>query len=402
MYKMIIIDDDILALQGLSEILKETNSDFTIENTFTNGKEALEYIKTHNVDVIISDIKMPTLDGLELAKICSTNYPHISIILLSAYSFFEYAQTALKYNVFRYILKPVDFDELSVVLEALKKELQAKKLPASKSFLPNSIFLERHQLFSSLLCGFISEKSMLSKSLSDIGINIDLNTDKCTIIYARINDFSNYIEHKWHHGRERLYTAISRLMPQDSSDMYCIFSRYSWNTLEFILMCKDNSDKFNDNIHLFCNTLQQNLLNNLTLEITIADSPEIYPNFFALLQNRFNLPINDVAQNHITNIIIPYINEHFSEPLTLKAVASLIPMNASYFSVYFKQITHENFIDYLTKIRMKEAKKLIETTNHSISNICNMVGYKNLSHFYQTFKKLYNDSPSAYRKQPTK
>lgn len=78
-----------------------------------NGKEAIDYIKEHRVDVVLTDICMPHVDGMELSKYLYENYPDTQIIIFSGFSDFEYAKKAIQYKVSEYLLKPVTAKELS-------------------------------------------------------------------------------------------------------------------------------------------------------------------------------------------------------------------------------------------------------------------------------------------------
>ena len=95
---------------------------------------------------------------------------------------------------------------------------------------------------------------------------------------------------------------------------------------------------------------------------------------------------------------IAYMNAHLNESLTLNTVAAHIGFSPNYFSNYFKQNTDENFVTFLTKLRVTKAKQLLENTDIKISIICDMVGYKNPTHFYNVFAEYVDGlTPSQYR-----
>ena len=87
--------------------------DFQLSEPLKNGKEALELIEEYHPDLLISDIKMPFMDGLELSKIIHDNYINTKIILFSGWDDFEYARTAISYGVSQYLMKPIDYDEIT-------------------------------------------------------------------------------------------------------------------------------------------------------------------------------------------------------------------------------------------------------------------------------------------------
>ena len=93
-----------------------------------------------------------------------------------------------------------------------------------------------------------------------------------------------------------------------------------------------------------------------------------------------------------------YIQRHYSENITLEDVCAATGFSVSYFSALFKEETGEGFAKYLTRVRMERAKELLQETNLPVSEICTQVGYGDLKHFNQTFKKVTSLSPGQYRK----
>lgn len=125
---ILLIDDEKYAVEGLISMLDWKRFEGTLTGTASNGKDALELIELSPPDVIISDIKMPVMDGLELAKeIFSRNW-EIKLILLSAHGEFTYAQKAIQYGVTDYILKPVTRQKLQDLEELLLRINQEKKI----------------------------------------------------------------------------------------------------------------------------------------------------------------------------------------------------------------------------------------------------------------------------------
>lgn len=119
MVKLILVDDEQLFLNSLARYITAHMPDFEICGCFHNGKDALAYMQTHKVDIMITDINMPEMDGLALVREAYLHFPDCTSVILSGYSEFEYARTAIKYHVSQYLLKPVDYRELKSCLEEL-------------------------------------------------------------------------------------------------------------------------------------------------------------------------------------------------------------------------------------------------------------------------------------------
>ncbi|WP_194287331.1 response regulator transcription factor [Gracilibacillus oryzae] len=122
--KMLIVDDEPLICQGLANTIPWGEMDIEIVGSALNGKKALEIMKKTPMDIVITDVNMPELDGIELSKVIIETFPHVSIIMISGYDEFEYARQALRMGVKDYLLKPVDIDELWTLVSNVKKQIE--------------------------------------------------------------------------------------------------------------------------------------------------------------------------------------------------------------------------------------------------------------------------------------
>ncbi|GLX67607.1 response regulator [Paenibacillus glycanilyticus] len=129
MYKVLLVDDEIFVRKGLMNLIDWASLGYEICDEAGNGQEALEKIKQLEPDLVIADIRMPVLDGLELIRKVTEEAAYSpTFIIVSGYHDFEYAQRALRYGVHDYILKPIDETELETTLKALSGTLGLKKL----------------------------------------------------------------------------------------------------------------------------------------------------------------------------------------------------------------------------------------------------------------------------------
>lgn len=128
MYNILVADDERIERQGVISLLKRLNMDFQFFEA-ENGKKALQILESNPIDIVITDIKMPIMDGIELVKKARALSEDIFILLNSAFGEFEYAQEALKHNVFSYILKPVEIEEFNAIMHEVIKKLNERKAP---------------------------------------------------------------------------------------------------------------------------------------------------------------------------------------------------------------------------------------------------------------------------------
>src|SRR5690554_2219629 len=127
MYKLVIVDDEDEIRQALSNYIPWSEMGFEFVNSFSNGKDAYNYFKEHEIDVLLCDIKMPVMSGIELAEKIHKENLDCKIVFLSAHKEFDYARKALAYGFEDYLLKPTKYQELLAVFEKVKAKMNKKK-----------------------------------------------------------------------------------------------------------------------------------------------------------------------------------------------------------------------------------------------------------------------------------
>ncbi|WP_373229333.1 response regulator [Cohnella sp.] len=124
MYKVLLVDDEMLDLEGLERLIPWESLGMHVVSAVNSGFEALDYLQSNPVDVLVSDIKMPIMSGLELAGRALELIPRLKMVFISGYEDFQYAKKAIQLNAAGYILKPVDDHEVIRVLTEVKNELK--------------------------------------------------------------------------------------------------------------------------------------------------------------------------------------------------------------------------------------------------------------------------------------
>ena len=123
LYRIILVDDEEEVRQSIIRKIDWTGAGFCVVGDAENGEEALEKVEALEPDLILTDIRMPFMDGLSLAERVRQKYPSVKIVIFSGYDDFEYAKQAIKLNVTEYILKPVNVEELTAILKRIKSNL---------------------------------------------------------------------------------------------------------------------------------------------------------------------------------------------------------------------------------------------------------------------------------------
>lgn len=156
MYHMMIVDDDSFVLEGLKNEIDWKSLGIEISMACSNGREALEALEKVPADILLTDVKMPCMDGLELTREALKRHLGLQIIIISGYSEFEYARQALQYGVFDYLLKPVTVEMIEQVFRRLveKMNLQNKDMPQRDVVLSP---LMRQKVYYDILLGIHNE-----------------------------------------------------------------------------------------------------------------------------------------------------------------------------------------------------------------------------------------------------
>lgn len=124
MLRIAIVDDEILIREGLARMISKENTEFLVIGTYSDGKHLLDELPSLQLDVVITDIRMPQINGLELIKQLKASHPQIRSILMSGFVEFNYAREAIRSSAVDYLLKPIDKEQLFELLYHLEEEQQ--------------------------------------------------------------------------------------------------------------------------------------------------------------------------------------------------------------------------------------------------------------------------------------
>lgn len=133
-YRVIVAEDEPLLLNNLIYKIHSLTPEFEVVGSAQTGIQAYELLEKHEPDLLITDIRMPAMDGLELIRKVHDSHPEVDCVILSGYSDFSYAQTAIHYNVKEYLLKPVEDEKLSHTLTELKNKYLVREDEYSRIF----------------------------------------------------------------------------------------------------------------------------------------------------------------------------------------------------------------------------------------------------------------------------
>lgn len=178
MYKVIVVDDEPVIRQGMLCFINWESLSCTIVYEAGNGIEANEYIKSNPVDIIIADIKMPGMDGIELAKNIYEQYPNIKVIILTAFADFSYAQQAIKYNVVDFVIKTNPSEKIPEAIQKAKELIESekdreRKLEMLKSKINDNISEISEKFLKDIINGIVINPSVIAGKVKELDIKLD-------------------------------------------------------------------------------------------------------------------------------------------------------------------------------------------------------------------------------------
>lgn len=348
MFRVVIVEDEVNVRQGICYIIDNMVENWEVVAAVGDGQAALEALEQHPAQMVLTDIKTPGMDGLELVETISTRYPRILTVILSGYANFNYARKALKNSVVDYLLKPTCPKQLQDVFKKVEIILNKRR---------NSVYMLTER----------KRKDFLDKEKRILLYIVEHNHD---LIQCELQSWFEYPFNLDDLGRlQNQLTLLLCYLCRDLNEQNIILSDENglWNYLNGLSEVL-NFEEFQKWIDVFCQQLTTYEKNKT---------------------NGRNLTIQKVSA---------YLKENFSEAISLKTMAEKFYLNPTYLSELFKRDMGINFNEYLTQIRIKEAMKLLKSDrNYKIYEIAHLIGYPNERYFTMLFKRKYGMSPAEYK-----
>ncbi|MBZ2109866.1 response regulator transcription factor [Streptococcus infantis] len=423
MYKVLLVDDEYMITEGLKRLIPFDKWDMEVVATANHADDALDYVREHPVDIVISDVNMPDKTGLEMIQEMKDLLPDAYYILLSGYQEFDYVKKAMNLNVVDYLVKPVDKVELERLLEKIASQLGEKSHEPEilSQQLDEEAFKTHLSQKENWWIGLSKEKQgnfvipyyVLGQDwqivLADqefegllampFEVPYQANFEKWkrdvekTLFYGSVNlDQSESLFSYY----EPIYRVIIQGNLQQIIDELTLLKQIVLENTPRVSITKQLFTQFvMDVFHLFehlkaddMTDIVKNIHAITTFEDLVAYTKETLTSFFG--QYRMN-------ENVVS--VLEVIGRDYKKELSLKDISKDLFINPVYLGQLIKKETNSTFAELLNKQRIKAAQQLLLSTNDSIEDICYTVGYSNVGYFYKVFRKLCGKSPKAYRKQ---
>lgn len=530
---IVVVDDETIFRRGLRSMIGDWDAEWNVVGDAKDGYEALELIERLRPQVVLTDIRMPRMDGLQLQKIVREKLPRVRCVVVSGYEDFAYVQQSMRHGAVDYLMKPVERSELGQALDRLKEELRSANEGAAPPPSPAGEegrirYQIGMQLAASLLRGCLHQYDL--DALARLGVHFHEPYFNCMVVkldkesvdkerYRQADPslFQLYIQqfvqemftHRATTGfsfvfsdtevvaivnaadvdraqrrmveaaesvrrqikslsnltvtigvgnavkgfesvheafREAEIALLYRLVvggdkvleyrntAKEAEDARPGGKKWSWEALERAIdegrtgeieervavavreLCAQASAP--EVVHqqickLFLQYYERSEelgmterwlggkdIRSLLLDIcSMSSETELEERCQALL-SRLTEAIasgNRKPEQDPVKTATKYMERHYGEPLTLKDVADQVFLNAAYFSTLFKQKTGLSFIEKLTDIRIREARKLLASTEDKMASIAERTGFANIRHFNRVFKNETGQTPKDYR-----
>ena len=356
MYKTLIVDDQEFCLIKLERLkIWGESSGFIISSRAKNGKEALDLLEKYNYDLILTDICMPIIDGLQLLREIKRRDIATCVVFLSEYKEFSYAREGIILGAFDYLVKPALKEDLLDVLKRVKSYLITYDNPSQKNVPYTDENLDWAYPFE-------EEKAIIKNLIDRNPMGPSLFTATKDNIYLLLH--SNII--KADIMVKKLYHNIIFEVYRSQSWIPNYISRDYFSEIDYLQA--GNSQSYGD---LYIRKLTY-------LADTII---RLYPQ----------------SSNKTIREICLYALMNPESELKLKFIAEKFFMNNTYLSTLFYTSTKIHYNDYIVYIKMARAQYLLKNTSLKTCEICYQIGYHDTNYFLKQFKKTFGQNASQYR-----
>ncbi len=357
MYKALIVDDREIFLMELMRMHAwGEHSGFEIAGKANNGKQALKLLRESAYDLVITDIRMPIIDGLQLLREIKSGSLCPCVILLSEYSEFQYARQGIIYGAFDYLVKPAGEKELLSLLRRVKKYLSS--LSGTKnSYFAASDSGEYDWIYP------VSEETQIIHSFKDKDLSL-------------ITLFTTTIDRIYEAMKDNLIKADLIIKRMYHNVIMAVYAEYTW------------LDKY-IHIHYF-----------EEIDYIHEGNDDSYKAFYIgkiTYLAQVIIKLCPLIHDKLLSEIISYILDNPEADLKLKEIAGRFFINNTYLSNNFYTKVGIHFNDYVTLIKMTRAEYLFKHPEKKIYEICYQLGYKDINYFSKQFKKIYGLSPTEFR-----
>jgi two-component system, response regulator YesN len=392
-WKVIIADDEYIIREGIRSSVEWEEFGMEVIGEAEDGEEAVELALKHQIDILLIDLNMPIMNGLDAMKNLRDELPHCKMVVISGYDEFHYAQEAIRLQVEDYLLKPVNPDKLKKVLIELKQQMEVEV--QQKSFLKqaeNQIKKNHVQLkerfFQEWIAGQLTSNE-IKEQLQFLELSVERPVQYLVI---RLPDYHNNRTYLQENDRQNYLFAFENIVTKSLEKIKAAVFRDRSNLLNVCLWESVTTEQIAEVEAMIKKDLNDNVYWHLEdVNEDLSDLYHVYARCKEAVDKKTRIsPIVKQAQI--------FVQKHYQDSsLTLERVAMELHVTTVYLSRMIKQELGISYSGLLTQMRIDKAVNLLKTTDMSIREIAEKVGYESQHYFSTIFKKLVGVSPKRFK-----
>ncbi|WP_449536464.1 response regulator transcription factor [Ferdinandcohnia sp. Marseille-Q9671] len=393
-WKVLIADDEYIIRDGIHSSIDWEKYNMEVIGEAEDGEEAVELANKYEIDIVLIDLNMPIMDGLEAMKEIKVQLPNCKMVVISGYDDFRYAQAALRLKVEDYLLKPINPSKLEQIIMDLKQKLDME-VNQKKYIKQASIQLKRNhaqlkeRFFQEWIAGQLENEEIMDQ-LQFLHLPVTLPTQYLVIKWPDYHLNQTFMQEN---DRQLYLFAIENIVKEMvDSDKAVLF----WDQSHLLNVClwepinRDSLINIEEIVHnYFSITIYYHME-----DIYIQD----YSHLYKVYEQCKRQVDQQIRISPIVKQALAYIQQHYQDSsLTLERVAEELHITSVYVSRMIKQELGISYVGLLTQMRINKAVDLLKTTDLSIRDIAETVGYETQHYFSATFKKVVGISPMQFK-----
>ncbi len=387
MASVILVEDEQMLLQSLRRHFPWEDCGVAEVHTASGGREALDLFRRHGADVLITDIQMPDMNGLALARTVRALDPSVSLVFISAYSDVAYLKEAISLNAAEYLFKPIDHGELRRVLRNVLAAREIKERHIESRHMVNA-YTDALKLpvLSSLLMRR-ADPQALEVQMDLVGLRGEGAGDGCWSVM-----FSPDAEV---FGRQHMENQARQLLGDRLAESFFVTLEGSFCAL--VLRLTVRPEALGDTLRLpeTGDSSWMPVVDSLSRLFGMG-SEYIRQQTQQRPEGQSSLANTPALYKRITE----YIDGHYMEPdLSASSIAEALHYTVSYVCTAFRREGDQTIHGYINRVRLDQACRLLQTTRMPVRNVSELTGYENEAYFSRVFKKEIGVTPREYRKQ---
>ncbi len=410
LYTVIVADDEDELREAMCTMIPWQELGFRLVGSASNGLDALQLVEKHEPDLLLTDIRMPFISGIELARQVREMRPMTNIAFLSGYDDFEYAQQAIQYNIISYMLKPLTVKGLGDELRMIRQKIDAQfsmfrqAVPQREGQGPQT-----NELMSLVLDDYSDLDGKAEACAVHCGLLQDVNDRPCYTVMVSVLlkedgsfdtpvSFASSVDRliaKYLRGASffSLNKVVSVLAgsPADFGEFLYILADEITQMSDRVLdrRCRVGVSRMSNTPGALCDAYRE------AMEALLqGDRGEAGAQFIGDLEPAVK------GGELLCKRALEALEQHYMEPdLSLVSLSGMLDVSPNHLSACIKKYAGETFINTLIQKRMEAARELLTTSSLKVREVAERCGYTDQHYFSYCFKKYCGESPNSMRRR---